>query len=119
GSRTTFGIFTVSTARKHVEENIPKLDKKNFLCWSMKMNAHLCHRGLIKYVLETPNPLPGAAAKAVAKKHSKTVDILMNYMMEMVFKVMLTKITVCKIGVPVWNFSSGKKELGGEIDNYN
>ncbi|KNZ45683.1 uncharacterized protein VP01_7912g1, partial [Puccinia sorghi] len=37
--------------------NIPKLDKKNFLHWSMRMKAHLRHRGLIKYVLETPSPL--------------------------------------------------------------
>ncbi|KNZ55782.1 uncharacterized protein VP01_2583g2 [Puccinia sorghi] len=44
--------------------NIPKLDETNFLHWSMRMKAHLRHQGLIK------------------KKHTETVDILMNYMSE-------------------------------------
>ncbi|KNZ60175.1 uncharacterized protein VP01_15g9 [Puccinia sorghi] len=53
--------------------NIPKLDKKNFLHWSMRMKAHLL-----------------AVAKAVAKKHAETVDILMNYMTENVFESVIT-----------------------------
>ena len=60
--------------------NIPKLDKKNFLHFSMRIKAHLCHKGLIKYINKPPIPLAGAASKAVGKKQAKTIDILMNYM---------------------------------------
>jgi hypothetical protein len=70
--------------------NIPRLDEKNFLHWSMRMKAHLRHRGLLKYVLEPAVPLAGAAADAVAKKHNETVDILMNYMTETVFESVIT-----------------------------
>ncbi|KNZ53853.1 uncharacterized protein VP01_3118g3 [Puccinia sorghi] len=70
--------------------NIPRLDEKNFLHWSMRIKAHLCHPGLLNYILETPVPLLGAAAKAVAKKHAETVDILMNYMTETVFESVVT-----------------------------
>ncbi|KNZ52963.1 uncharacterized protein VP01_3383g2 [Puccinia sorghi] len=38
-----------------------------------------------KYILEPGTILSGAAADAVAKKHHKTVDILMNFMTETVF----------------------------------
>ena len=70
--------------------NIPRLDEKNFLHWSMRMKAHLRHRGLLKYVLEPPISLGGAATDAVAKKHNETVDILMNYMTETVFESVIT-----------------------------
>ena len=70
--------------------NIPRLNEKNFLHWSMRMKAHLRHRGLLKYVLEPPIPLGGAAADAVAKKRNETVDILMNYMTETVFESVIT-----------------------------
>ncbi|KNZ63455.1 hypothetical protein VP01_11415g1, partial [Puccinia sorghi] len=52
--------------------NIPKLDDCNFLHWSMRMKAHLRHKGLIKYINEIPVALNGAAANAVNKKHAKT-----------------------------------------------
>ncbi|KNZ59190.1 hypothetical protein VP01_1788g1 [Puccinia sorghi] len=44
--------------------NIPKLDDTNFLHWSMRMKAHLRHKGLIKYITEVPAVLAGAAAEA-------------------------------------------------------
>ena len=70
--------------------NIPCLDEKNFLHWLMRIKAHLRHKGLIKYILEPPTALAGAAADAVAKKHAKTVDILMNYMSKTAFKAVGT-----------------------------
>jgi hypothetical protein len=70
--------------------NIPRLNEKNFLHWSMRMKAHLRHCGLLKYVLGPPVPLGGAAAKAVAKKHNEIVDILMNYMTETIFRSVIT-----------------------------
>jgi hypothetical protein len=70
--------------------NIPRLDEKIFSHWSMRMKAHLRHLGLLKYVLEPAVPLSGASADAVAKKHNKTVDILMNYMTETVFESVIT-----------------------------
>ncbi|KNZ63360.1 uncharacterized protein VP01_11551g1 [Puccinia sorghi] len=66
--------------------NIPKLDDSNFLPWSMRMKAHLRHKGLLKYISEVPAILAGAAAEAVNKKHTETIDILMNYMSETAFK---------------------------------
>ncbi|KNZ48081.1 hypothetical protein VP01_5929g2 [Puccinia sorghi] len=48
--------------------NIPKLDDTNFLHWSMRMKAHLRHKGLIKYITEAPAILNGAAAEAWKKK---------------------------------------------------
>ncbi|KNZ43760.1 uncharacterized protein VP01_9895g1, partial [Puccinia sorghi] len=62
---------TEGAARK---ANIPKLDKKNFLNWSMRIKAHLL-------------VLSGAAADAVGKKHTRAVDILMNYMTKTVFEL--------------------------------
>ncbi|KNZ58916.1 uncharacterized protein VP01_1834g5 [Puccinia sorghi] len=53
--------------------NIPKLDDTNFLHWSMRMKAHLRHKGLIKYIIEVLVALTGAAAKAVNKKHAETL----------------------------------------------
>ncbi|PLW49320.1 hypothetical protein PCASD_02649 [Puccinia coronata f. sp. avenae] len=70
--------------------NIPRLDEKNYLHWSMRIKAHLRHKGLLKYILEFPVPLSGAAANAVAKKHAKTVDILMNFMSETAFESVIT-----------------------------
>ncbi|KNZ54023.1 hypothetical protein VP01_3070g1 [Puccinia sorghi] len=66
--------------------NIPKLDDTNFLNWLMRMEAHLRHKGLIKYITEVPAVLAGAAAEAVNEKHAETVDILMNFMSETAFE---------------------------------
>ncbi|PLW56102.1 hypothetical protein PCANC_04656 [Puccinia coronata f. sp. avenae] len=54
---------------------MPKLDKKNFLHWSTRIKAHLRHKFLIKYINKPAALLAGAAAKAIAKKHAKVVDI--------------------------------------------
>ncbi|KNZ58806.1 hypothetical protein VP01_185g8 [Puccinia sorghi] len=54
--------------------NIPKLDDTNYLHWSMRMKAHLRHKGLTKYITEAPAALVGAAADAVNKKHAETSD---------------------------------------------
>ncbi|KNZ44439.1 uncharacterized protein VP01_9168g1, partial [Puccinia sorghi] len=70
--------------------NIPKLDKTNYLHGSMRMKAHLRHKGLIKYIMEVPAVLAEAAAKAVNRKHTETVDILMNYVSETVFEAIVT-----------------------------
>jgi hypothetical protein len=70
--------------------NIPKLDKKNFLHWSMQIKAHLRHKGLIKYINKPPIPLAGAAVNAVAKKRAKLVNIPMNYVSEIAFKAVIT-----------------------------
>ncbi|KNZ50718.1 uncharacterized protein VP01_4275g4 [Puccinia sorghi] len=70
--------------------NIPKLNNVNFLHWSMRMKAHLRHKGLIKYITEAWVALSGAAADVVNKKHAKTVDILMNYMSETAFKTVVS-----------------------------
>ncbi|KNZ52596.1 hypothetical protein VP01_3507g4 [Puccinia sorghi] len=69
--------------------NIPKLDDTKFLHWLMHMKAHLCHKGLFKYITEVTVALVGAAAKAVNKKHAKTVDILMKFMSKMAFEASL------------------------------
>ncbi|KNZ43831.1 uncharacterized protein VP01_9820g1, partial [Puccinia sorghi] len=66
--------------------NIPNLDNTNFLHWSMRMKAHLRHKGLIKYITKVPVTLAGAAANAVNKKHAETVDILMKYMSKTAFE---------------------------------
>ncbi|KNZ56334.1 hypothetical protein VP01_2431g2 [Puccinia sorghi] len=50
---------------------IPKLDETNFLHWSMRMKAHLRHKGLIKYITEVPVTLSGAAADAGKKKNRR------------------------------------------------
>ncbi|KNZ54825.1 hypothetical protein VP01_2842g3 [Puccinia sorghi] len=47
--------------------NIPKLDNTNFLHCSMQIKAHLCHKGLIKYITKAPVELSGAAANSVKK----------------------------------------------------
>jgi hypothetical protein len=70
--------------------NIPKIDKKNFLHWSMQIKAHLQHKGLIKYINKPPIPLARAAANAVAKKRAKLVNFLMNYVSEIAFKAVIT-----------------------------
>ena len=70
--------------------NIPKLEKTNFLHFLMKMKAHLCHKGLLKYILKVLIPLAGAAAEAVNKKHTETVNILMNFMSETAFEAIIT-----------------------------
>ncbi|KNZ50187.1 uncharacterized protein VP01_4555g3 [Puccinia sorghi] len=70
--------------------NIPKLDEKNFLHWSMRMKDHLHHKGLIKHALKPPVVHSGAAAKEFAKKHHETVNILMNYMNKTVFELVVT-----------------------------
>jgi hypothetical protein len=70
--------------------NIPKLDEKNFLHWLMRIKAHLRRKGLMKYIVDPPVPLAGAAANAVAKKRAETVDILMNYMSETAFESFIT-----------------------------
>ena len=70
--------------------NIPKLDEKNFLHWSMRIKAHLQHKGLIKYINEPPVPLAGASAKAVTKKRAEVVDILMKFMSETAFESIIT-----------------------------
>ena len=69
---------------------IPCLDDKNYLHWSMRIKAHLCHKDVLKYILKPPVPLSGAAANAVAKKHAKTVDILMNFISETAFESVIT-----------------------------
>lgn len=70
--------------------NIPRLDEKNYLHWSMRIKAHLRHKGLLKYIFEPPVQLAGAAQDAVAKKHAETVDILMNFMSETAFESVIT-----------------------------
>jgi hypothetical protein len=70
--------------------NIPKLDKKNFLHWSMQIKVHLRHKGLIKYITKPPVQLAGSAANAVAKKHAKVVNILMTFMSKTTFKEFIT-----------------------------
>ncbi|KNZ59042.1 uncharacterized protein VP01_1810g3 [Puccinia sorghi] len=62
--------------------NIPKVDDTNYLHWSMQMEAHLCHKGLTKYITET--------TEAINIKHAETVDTLMNYMSETTFKAIIT-----------------------------
>ncbi|KNZ59304.1 hypothetical protein VP01_1762g3 [Puccinia sorghi] len=52
--------------------------------------AHLRHKGLIMYITEAPVALAGAAANAANKKHTETVDILMNYMSETAFEAVVT-----------------------------
>ncbi|KNZ48834.1 uncharacterized protein VP01_5385g1 [Puccinia sorghi] len=71
------------------KSNIPELDNTNFLHWLMQMKAHLQHKGLIKYITEAPVELSGAAADAVNKKHTETVNILMNYMSETAFEAVV------------------------------
>ncbi|KNZ46535.1 uncharacterized protein VP01_7196g1 [Puccinia sorghi] len=70
--------------------NIPKLDETNFLHWLMRIKAHLCHKGLTKYILKAPVPLVGAAAEEVNKKLAEKVDILIKYMSETAFKAVIT-----------------------------
>ncbi|KNZ52648.1 uncharacterized protein VP01_3491g1, partial [Puccinia sorghi] len=66
------------------------LTRKTSSTGQLRIKAHLRHQGLIKYILEPGVPLSGAAANAVAKKHHETVNILMNFMSETVFKSVIT-----------------------------
>lgn len=70
--------------------NIPKLDDKNFAHWSMRIKAHLRHKGLLKYVLQPAAPLTGTVADTAAKKQAEAVDILMNYMSDIAFEAVVT-----------------------------
>lgn len=70
--------------------NIPKLDDRNFAHWSMRIKAHLRHKGLLKHVVDPAALLSGAAAENVSKKQAEAVDILMNYMSETAFEAVVT-----------------------------
>lgn len=70
--------------------NIPKLDDKNFAHWSMRIKAHLRHKGLLKHVTQPAAPLAGAVAETAAKKQAEAVDILMNYMSDTAFEAVVT-----------------------------
>ncbi|PLW34183.1 hypothetical protein PCASD_13302 [Puccinia coronata f. sp. avenae] len=48
------------------------------------------HKGLLKYILEPPVALAGAAHDAVAKKNAETVDILMKFMSKTAFESVIT-----------------------------
>ena len=70
--------------------NIPVLTETKFLQWSMRMTAYLRHKTLLKYVIEPPTELAGAAANQVATKHAEVVNILMSHISEPVFKTVIT-----------------------------
>ncbi|KNZ47854.1 uncharacterized protein VP01_6091g1 [Puccinia sorghi] len=92
------------TFQQTSKANIPKLDDTNFLHCSMRMKAHLRHKGLIKYITEVPAILNGAAAEAVKKKHAETINILMNFMSETAFQAVslqTSKKVPLKYGIPL------------------
>ncbi|KAI7957570.1 hypothetical protein MJO28_004665, partial [Puccinia striiformis f. sp. tritici] len=74
----------------HTKTNIPPLTENNYLQWSMRMTAYLCHMSLLKYVIEPPIDLSGAAATAVATKHAEVVHILMSHVSNPVFDMVVT-----------------------------
>ncbi|PLW07267.1 hypothetical protein PCANC_26494 [Puccinia coronata f. sp. avenae] len=96
------------TTKELRQRSISRLDEKNYLHWSMRIKAHLRHKGLLKYILKFPVPLSGAAANAVAKKHAETVDILMNFMSETAFESVHY---ARQPGQPVWNLDPNRLAL--------
>ncbi|KAI7944826.1 hypothetical protein MJO28_010521 [Puccinia striiformis f. sp. tritici] len=74
----------------HTKTNIPPLTENNYLQWSMRMTAYLRHTSLLKYVIEPPIDLSGAAATAVAAKHAEVVHILMSHISDPVFDMVVT-----------------------------
>ncbi|KNE92867.1 hypothetical protein PSTG_13778 [Puccinia striiformis f. sp. tritici PST-78] len=74
----------------HTKTNIPPLTENNYLQWSMRMTAYLCHTSLLKYVTDPPIDLSGAAATAVATKHAEVVHILMSHVSDPVFDMVVT-----------------------------